>query len=1092
MAPARLRIRLLGELDLRLGEEPLPPLGSARAESLLAYLLLHREAAQPRQRLAFLLWPDSSEPQARTNLRHLLHVLRRALPDADRFLEVTPRALRWREDGPWWLDVAAFEEAVAGAREEPDGQGELPALRQAARLYRGDLLESGYDEWLLDPRERLRQDHLRVLERLVELLEARGELAEAVGFAEGLLRADPLREATYRVLMRLHDARGDRARALRAYHACAAALERELSVEPSAPTRRASAALRPARGAPAAEARGGSGGPPRRAPGGSGPERLGRPPLVGRGPQRARLTELWRAAEAGQARLVLVAGEAGAGKTRLVEELRSWCAQHGAATAEARSYPAEGALAYGPVAAWLRADPLAGHRGRLDPAQLAELARLLPEAAPGLGDAALASAPAADPERRRLLFEALARALLAGGGPLLLVADDLHWADQETLQFLHYLLRAHPQAPVLVVATVRREELDLGHPVHDLLTGLRALERVAEVEVGRLDRQETAGLAERLGGRPLQPPDVDRLFAETEGNPLFVVEALRAGWSGHDQPAPITPRVQAVIEARLAQLSEPARDLAGVAATIGREFSTDVLAQASEAGEAALVGGLDELWRRRLVRDQGPDAYDFTHDRIREVAYLDLSPARRRRAHLLVARALERLHAGDPAAVAAQVAAHHERAGQAAEALDWYERAAAAAQRLPAYAEAVRLLERTLRLLQALPASSRRERELEVLTRLQGPLGVVDGYGSPRLAEVQRRGLELADELGVEPAAPLLRSTATASLARGDFEAARRVGERLRAGGAHGGDDLREVQGDYVLGIVAFWKGEFEAARRHFEAAVDRYRPGRRSDRLARYGVTTEVLSTSRLGNTLAFLGHLDAAAEARAAALALASATGNPHSREAALLFGAMLALELRDPASVRTLVAELAAWPGDLARPTGVVAGALAGYVEVLDGGAASGVARIRQALEDPVEGDHAPGMHAMIARVLLEACAVTGDAGTGLVAADRALGLDDDVRTWESEARRRRGELLAALGAPGEDAEAELGRALEVARRQGARLLELRAAASLLRRQLDAGDARSRRRARDLLAAAVDAMPEGHDAPELRDAAGLLARA
>jgi hypothetical protein len=131
MAPATLRIRLLGELDLRLGEDPLPPLGSARAESLLAYLLLHREAAQPRQRLAFLLWPDSSEPQARTNLRHLLHVLRRALPDADRFLEVTPRALRWREDAPWWLDVAAFEEALARASREP--AEEVPALRRALR-----------------------------------------------------------------------------------------------------------------------------------------------------------------------------------------------------------------------------------------------------------------------------------------------------------------------------------------------------------------------------------------------------------------------------------------------------------------------------------------------------------------------------------------------------------------------------------------------------------------------------------------------------------------------------------------------------------------------------------------------------------------------------------------------------------------------------------------------------------------------------------------------------------------------------------------------------------------------------------------------
>ena len=110
MVEVTLRIRLLGELDLRHGEVPVPPLGSARAGSLLAYLLLHRDAAQPRQRLAFLLWPDSSEPQARTNLRHLLHVLRRALPDADRFLEVTPRTLGWRDDAPSWVDVFVHDQ----------------------------------------------------------------------------------------------------------------------------------------------------------------------------------------------------------------------------------------------------------------------------------------------------------------------------------------------------------------------------------------------------------------------------------------------------------------------------------------------------------------------------------------------------------------------------------------------------------------------------------------------------------------------------------------------------------------------------------------------------------------------------------------------------------------------------------------------------------------------------------------------------------------------------------------------------------------------------------------------------------------------
>ena len=461
------------------------------------------------------------------------------------------------------------------------------------------------------------------------------------------------------------------------------------------------------------------------------------------------------------------------------------------------------------------------------------------------------------------------------------------------------------------------------------------------------------------------------------------------------------------------------------------------------------------------------------------------------------------MHAADLAPVAAQVAAHHERAGDAEASVAWYQQAAAAAQRLPAYAEAVRLLERALAVLETrAPARARRERELAVLTRLQGPLGAVEGYGSERLAEVQRRGLALADELGVEPAAPLLRSLAMASLARGDVEEARRLGRRLHAGGSSGpgGDGRRAVQGHYVLGIVAFWHGEFETARHHLEAALDRANAERRPDRGAGTGEgrpgrapgTTEVLAATRLANTFGFLGRPEAAAGARDRALDLATRTGHPHSRVGALVFAAMLALELRDPAAVRACTAELAVRPGDLARPTGVVADALAGYVEVLDGHPAGGIARIRRALEDPAEGEHAPGMHAMVARVLLEASLAAGDVETALVAADRALGDQDNVRTWESEGRRRRAELRAALGAAGDETEAELREALEVARRQGARLLELRAAASLLRRRLGAGDGPAADEARARLAAVLDALPEGGDLPDLREAAALLGRA
>src|SRR5829696_8407257 len=621
-----LQIRLFGELELRLGDEPLPALESARAESLLAYLLLHRDAPVPRQRLAFVLWPDSTEPQARTNLRHVLHNLRRALPGADRFLDITARTLRWRPDAPFRRDVAEFEAALARADGDP-----VAALREAVDAYGGDLLEGSYDDWVRDERERLRELQIAALDRLASLLAARGEHTEAIRHAERLLRHDSLREDTYRLLMRLHDVRGDRARALRAYHACATELERELGIEPSAPTRAAYEALLPAREAAVAA-----------------PEALGGSALVGRSPERTRLAQLWRASERGRAQLVLVTGEPGIGKTRLLEELRSWCAHQGAITAEARSYPAEGSLAYGPVVAWLRAEPLAARRRRLDRGRLAELARVLPELDLPLPE------PLPEGEQRQRLFDALAGAVLAPAAPLLLLADDLHWADPETLRFLHYLVRTAPDARLLVAASARREDVGAGHPLDELATALGALDRCVEIELGRLSPRDTAELAERVAGDALEPAAAQRLFAGTEGNPLFVVEALRAGWAGGG--GAISPRVQAVIEARLAALSPAARELAGIAATVGREFTADVLAQASEAGEEQLVRGLDELWRRRIVRDRGLDAYDFTHGRIREVAYRALAPARRRRTHLLVAHALERLHAHDLDAVSARLA----------------------------------------------------------------------------------------------------------------------------------------------------------------------------------------------------------------------------------------------------------------------------------------------------------------------------------------------------------------------------------------------------------------------------------------------------
>ncbi len=943
-----LQLRLLGTFEVRVDGTPVP-LTSTRAQSLLAHLALRRGAPQRRDRVAFLLWPDSTGGQARTNLRHVLHTLRASVPDADRYLHATPQTLALRD---FSSDVAVFDAAVA----------EDDRLAEAVELYAGDLLDGCYDDWVTAERDEYRHRAAGALARLVPLLEERGELDAALRHAARARALDPVAEAPYRWLMRLHDAQGDRARAVRVYHECVATLEDELGVQPSPETQALYAALLP--------------------PGDAAPRASGVTAYVGRRAERHRLTGLWRD---GAPHLVVVTGEPGIGKTRLVEEFRHWVAQHGGVTAGARSYTAEGALAYAPVVAWLRDLGVARWRGRLTAAQLAALAPLVPE---------LSVEPAPpDPGARLRLFDAVVRALHAGGGPVLLVADDLHAADSPTLQFLHYLLRADAPAPILVAATARLAETDPDHPLHALLAGLQALGRCTELPLRRLDRAETAALAHRLGPG-LDGADADRLHTETDGNPLFVVEALRAGWD-RGAPRVLTPRVQAVLEARLLALTAGARELIGVAAAAGSSVSVDVLTRVHPYGEEDVARDLDELWRRQLLTTGGGDTYDFSHDKLREVAYRMLSPARRRHHLGMLARALRDVHADRPDAVAGRVAAHLHRAGADDEAVDWYLRAATAAQRLYADADAADLMHRAWDIVRSEPGS---RRELDLLVGLPGPLAAADGYASPRLRTVLDRAFAVAARLGVEPAAPLLRARAMAALARGEFGVALDCGAHLCAHGTD--DDVLAVEGHFVQGVAAAWRNDTAVARTHLRAAIDRYRPENRAAHLLAYSQDPQVLCLARLAHVSFCAGDPDEARRLQQRALATARAVGHPFTSAAAVLFAALLDLDLADLPALRGHVAELT----DLVRrveapPIRLFTDAMAGYLEVLDGAVPDGLARIDAALADP-DRDANPGVPAMLLRIRLAAAGAAGLPDEARATAGRLLA--DDVRVWDGAAR------------------------------------------------------------------------------------------
>jgi DNA-binding SARP family transcriptional activator len=703
-----LRIGLLGDFRIVYGDTPVTGIDSPRLQSLLAYLVLHRDAPQSRAQLSYRFWLDSTESQARANLRKQVHHLRHALPDADRFLYADHKVLQWQKDAPFILDVAGFEDALHRAERAGNQPALQEALEEAADLYRGDLLPTCYDDWVLTERERLRQEFARTLERLIDLLEGQRAYTAAIQSAQRLLRHDPLHETAYRRLMRLHALNGDRARALRTYHTCATVLQRELDVEPSTATQEAYERLLALDAVATSPVE-------RLAPTTS---------LIGRDEEWRLLQRTWRSASDGQPHLVMLVGEAGIGKTRLAEDLLEWAQRQGIPTASARCYASEGGLAYGPVTNWLRTPLLGEILASLDEIWLSEIARLLPELLverpqippPG---------PLTESWQRQRLFQALAQPFFEHR-QLLLMLDDAQWCDRETLEWLPSLLHARlghdvaggRPAQLVLLITLRSGETPANKRLETLVRELRRSRRLSEIELGPLDEAETFSLATDAAGRALDPALAAPLYRGSEGNPLFVVEMVRAGGAmssqqmvAHGQEKahvdlPLPPKVQQVIEARLAQLSPMARDLVGTAATIGREFTFDVLAQAHGADEETSVRALDELWRRRIVREQGADAYDFAHDRIREVAYAGLSAARRRLLHRRVAEAMQTVHAADLDGVAGVVATHYEQAGQAEQAIVHYQRAAKAEQRIYANEEAVEYLDRAITLLPATSSHS--------------------------------------------------------------------------------------------------------------------------------------------------------------------------------------------------------------------------------------------------------------------------------------------------------------------------------------------------------------------------------------------------
>jgi predicted ATPase/class 3 adenylate cyclase len=841
-------------------------------------------------------------------------------------------------------------------------------------------------------------------------------------------------------------------------------------------------------------------------------------PLVGREQEVGLLIERWEQAKDGQGQVILLSGEAGIGKSRLVQVLKDHVANEPHTRWECRSSPYYQNTALYPLIDLLQR-ALQWQQDDSPNERLKKLEHLLSQYRLPLAETIPLFAPLLSlsvpedrypplnfsPQRQRQkTLESIVAMLLelAEREPVLFILEDLHWTDPTTLEFLGLLVEQIPTAAIYTLLTCRPHFQPSWHH-RSYLT---------EITVNRLSRNQIEQMAQHVAGEKTLPTEIiQQLVDKTDGVPLYVEEMTKMvlelgtlkevdgqyALIGSLSSLVIPATLQDSLTARLDGLLT-AKGIAQLGATIGRQFSYSLLQALVHVDAQTLQRALGRLVEAELLYQRGlpPYAtYTFKHALIQDAAYQSLLRSTRQEYHQRIGHVLE---ARFPEIVETQpelLAYHYTQAGLFPQAIPYWQRAGQRAIQGSAYVEAIMHLTKGLELLATLPETPERPQHELLLQVTLGPaLMATKGWFAPEVERVYLRAGELCQQVGETPHLfPVLYGLCAGYFTGGKLPQALEVAEAFVHAAQRQDDVVPLLVAHRVLGTTLHYMGAFASARPHFEQCLALYDLQRHRSLALQYAQDPGVAGGGHLATTLWLLGYPDQALEKVRDALALARHLSHPHSLAYALA-NVIRVYRFRageGAAGLQELHEELISLATEHRFAHRLSQGTVyQGWMCVLQGRVEEGIAMMRQGLA-AVRNSGAGNLPRQLA-LLAEAYGIAGQTDKGLSTLDEALDLvhQTEERWWEAELYRLRGELLRKATGGMQSAEWTpevcFHQALDVARHQQAKSLELRAAMSLSRLWQSQG---KRQEAYNLLAPVYNWFTEGFDTMDLQEAKRLL---